>query len=209
MIGTIRHRARAGPHPDRLFDAVSSRSAEPTRPRLPALETLLARARRTAGRADWRAWLAARYGGARWAASAPAQLVAAAWGVHSPAQAAAAAVLACHAGALLRRARQRAPASGRAAARSSAHEQQRLARISRTCSPIHPGRCSARGERELLLGGPAARCQRRGSGAFRSAAIPPPDCRAGRGRGDAAATGLGDRDVAARASAQSRARCAR
>ena len=70
------------------FDAVSS-PPEPTRPRLPALETLLARARRTAGRADWRAWLAARYGGARWAASAPAQLVAAAWGVHSTAQAAA------------------------------------------------------------------------------------------------------------------------
>jgi hypothetical protein len=135
------------------FDVVSS-PPEPTRPRLPALETLLARARRTAGPADWRAWLVARYSGAHRAVSAPAQLVAAAWGTQSTAQAEPRqywlatpvhyftgldSVHLHPAGLLV----------------LSANEQQRLTADFARAFADSPWALYARGERELLLGGPA------------------------------------------------------
>jgi len=49
------------------------------RPRLPLLETLLARASARSLQPDWRGWLALRAGGGAWAAAAPAATVAAAW----------------------------------------------------------------------------------------------------------------------------------
>src|ERR1700730_12699883 len=58
--------------------------AETARPRLPALETLLATARgRTLAR-GWRAELAARFGGASLAGVTPAEAVAGAWLAPSP-----------------------------------------------------------------------------------------------------------------------------
>jgi len=135
------------------FEAVSSPD-EPTQPRLPALETLLARARCTAGPVDWRAWLTARYGGPRWAALAPARLVAAAWGLPAAGQAEPAQywlATPVHYFAGLDRVHLH-PAGLLAL---SADEQQRLAADFARLFADSPWALHARGERELLLGGPA------------------------------------------------------
>jgi len=135
------------------FEAVSSPD-EPTQPRLPALETLLARARCTAGPVDWRAWLTARYGGPRWAALAPARLVAAAWGLPAAGQAEPGQywlATPVHYFAGLDRVHLH-PAGLLAL---SADEQQRLAADFARLFADSPWALHARGERELLLGGPA------------------------------------------------------
>jgi len=144
-----------------FFPDTLSAPGDHAAPRLVALETLLAKSRRTALPQGWRAWLADRVAAPEIAALAPAALVARAWLSPSAAKHWLATPVHYFAGL------DSVHLHPEGLLQLSAQEQAALVADFQVVFADTPWRLQGNGARELLLSGPPLDAKRRGAGAVR------------------------------------------